>query len=823
MSRPDRGPFLSATAANGRLPIHLLAGCAFLLGGLESGAGIGPRHLAAAERADGPPTNADRLEPQVSVGLEGVYRTGFWTPLRVRGGNAETAWLWADDPDGSPVGAACMPARARPPRLDALDAPLVRPERVAGLVRFGRPRGRIGLSAEASAGMDSQILQSLDLPPPLAGDTPVVVVVGRLPSITRACQLLERSDGVRPVAVELPLSSLDGGPLDLDAADALIFCGTSLRADASGPPTVAATLIDTWVRRGGHLLLLAGRSAIPLEAWGTPLSEWLPGSTRPAAGGSGTGLAPLRRPVAIELFARAARPLAFPPTAPPQVPVFGETLFAAGTSEGRPVDRAFDGAILLHEGQNPTDLPLVTRRGHGLGTITWVGLDLDSAPFADWSGSESLLARLLADRFATTEQRGPFARAAAGDLSGQLRRAVDTFPETAPVPFGVVALLAIGHVAILYPVSWWIAGRLTTASRGWSEAAAWLLLPATVILFTGGSIAVDAYWMGSRPCFSGCGVVDIDVGAGQMRVTSFRGVWSPENGNCDVRAEAAPAVRALATGATAPAPLDAPERGPTFSAVVSWFADAGRSLGGADAPTAHPSLASHGYHYAPGLERLIDVPIAAASSRLFECRIDLDSGNVGRNLRPGLFEGRLDRDPQGTLRGSLVSRLPFPLEGCQLAYSGWVYTIGTLAAGGSFDPALARGPTSLSATLTRRTATGDRDLPVAYDPASRDLLRILEVAGFFAAAGGESYTGLPAGRLGRLDMSPLIEVNRAVLSGRGPAVAAWSIDGLPGGGAPTDSEPAQPGGLWRFVLPLGRPLAETAAGQAAPDRGRTLP
>lgn len=781
--------------------------------------------LAAAEPAADPPAAA-----AIEVGFGGVYKTGFWTPLRSNAGRADPRWLWADDPDDSPVGIAAIPAAeggapvqpgVAPARSDPSRSGPARsgPEGWRGTVRFGRPQGRVGLSADAS-GADTRVIE---LPPPLPGHAPLVVVAGKLRPIRRACQLLERPDGTRPTAVEVPLAGLDGDPLDLDAADALVVCGTSLASRGGRGRAQAVDVVDAWVRRGGHMLLLAGESAVALEACGPPLSAWLPGRTRATQADPTAGLAPLRRFAAVELFAKAARPLSFAPTQPPRVPVFRDPVFQAGEDGLWEDGDTFDGTILLHEGQNPTALPLVTRRAHGLGTITWVGLDLDAAPFADWSGSESFLARLLADRFAAPIRlERPVMPAAAGDLAGQLRRAVDTFPNVSPVPFGIVAILVIGHVAMLYPVSWWVACRLTASRWRGHEVAAWLLLPFLVALFSCGSMLAGGFWSGWKPTRSGCGVADVDVAGGQVRIMAFAGIWSPENGRCSVAPAASLEALAICGGESfrSGEPTTRPDESREFrppdsvapsSVVVSWFADAGRSLGGSDATTPHPSLAADRYHCVDGAERLVDVPIAAASSRLFEARIDRGAGGIARG-DAALFEGRLDREPQGTLRGRLVSHLPFPLERCQLAYSGWVYTLGTLASDGSFDPAETRGPTSLAASLTRRIAAGDHDAPVAYDRDARDPWRILEVAGFFAAAGSESYAGLPAGRLGRLDMSPLIEANRAVLSGEGPAVATWTIDGPvpPRALAPGVSPSGTARGLWRFVLPLGRSLGSSS-------------
>jgi hypothetical protein len=122
--------------------------------------------------------------------------------------------------------------------------------------------------------------------------------------------------------------------------------------------------------------------------------------------------------------------------------------------------------------------------------------------------------------------------------------------------------------------------------------------------------------------------------------------------------------------------------------------------------------------------------------------------------------------------------LPFPLDGCRLLHAGWLYDLGTLRPGERYDTESGRGPRSLASAVTRRGAIKDRDAAVRWDPVSTDVGRILEVAAFHAAAGGTGYTGLDAGRLSRLDMSPLLSVDRAVLVGfaaEGRRAATWRL------------------------------------------------
>jgi hypothetical protein len=136
-----------------------------------------------------------------------------------------------------------------------------------------------------------------------------------------------------------------------------------------------------------------------------------------------------------------------------------------------------------------------------------------------------------------------------------------------------------------------------------------------------------------------------------------------------------------------------------------------------------------------------------------------------------------------------------------LVHAGWLYDVGTLGPGARFEPGAGRGPRSLAGALTRRAAAKDRDVAERWDTSSTDVARILEVAGFHRAAGGSSYTSLEPGRLGRLDLSPVLGTGRAVLVGRGPAGTAWRVQAGDAHALPPVPA-AEQTSVWRFVLPL---------------------
>jgi hypothetical protein len=709
----------------------------------------------------------------VRVGFDGVYRTGAWTPLEVSFPASQTpagVAAWVEDPDGqfvrSPVAPVVTGADGRP------TARLV--------VRFGRPSARVVVE-EVAAGsappVDRKLLPITSLPPPLPAAEQVILVLGDLPAAERAARLLSRDDGSRPrvVAVDTARatagaggrSSLGHTARDYDGADAIIACG---RAILAAEPAVLAG-IDDWVLSGGQLVLCAGTTAVEIDAARGAAAGWLPGAV--------AKLVLLRRANALETFARASRPLDKSAAASLQVPIFRNA-------------QAISGTVEAFEGRGPGDIPLVVRRAHGFGTIVWVGIDLDRPPFRDWSGSDSLLVEMLRGRRAAREagragetERGAF------DLAAQLRQAIDQFPGVASIPFEVIAGLGLLYVLSLYPLDWWLAaGRLRTAATGRGRIG-WVSLPLLVTVASWCAWSAGQRWKGTQWRSSAAELVDFDLASGRMRAAAFAGLWSPMNDRLLVAAGPAPV---LAAAAAAP-------RGD-----VTWFAAGGGGIGGTDAAAAHPSLAADDYTYDGSPERLTGLPIAASSSRLFEAELD------GRGT--GLaVESTLEREGQGTLTGAVTNRLPFALRDCVLAHAGWLYEVGRLDPGESFAAGAGRGPRSLAGAITRRTVNKDRDVAVRWDLGERDPLRILEVAGFHAAAGGSSYTAVEPGRLARFDLSTLLPLDRAVLVGRGPSPVAWRWQAASGSELPS---PPADAALWRIVIPLRSTSVAAAPRAPAP-------
>jgi len=709
------------------------------------------------------PQGAEPTPIDVTAGCGGRWRVGSWTPMVVsalgRGLEAgQEVHVWAEDDDGQLVRSPPAVATRVGDRVEArMD------------VRFGRPTGRYRVDVAGAAGMPTTTEGRL-VDPILSTDH-LIIVYGDLPSVARAARLVDRDRGTTTVVVsDTPPHAVGSSPRGFDAADAVVVTGNA----AVRLPADVRLGIEAWVRGGGSLVLASGASAAEVGAMGPPTAAWLPGTFEK--------LVRLRRPGPIEAFARTAG--------------LGDRMPPDGVAAPR-FSGPTSGVVLVAMAEAGA-APVATRRAHGLGTITWLGLDLDAEPLRGWPGCDTLLAAALGGRSRGGLDQRPTEQGGMPDLAGQLHAALDTVPADPsgsgavpardgrppdarqtrrPVPFEVIAGLGLLYVLCLYPLDWWFVSK---QGRPW---IAWLTLPVLAAGFTAAAWGLKAHWGGSRDATARTAdVLDIDAETGRMRGASWLAVHSPDNDRFNVT--------------VAPA---ANEGNAAQAATVTWWGVAGRGFGGLDAAVPHPSLAAADYRYDDSLATLDEVPVAAAASRLFEAE-----WSGGRPLP--VVNSSLAVTTQATLSGGVSHHLPFALENCRLLHAGWLYDVGTLRPGDRYETATGRGPRSLASALTRRAAAKDREAGTPWNPTGTDVARIIEVAAFHGAAGGVSYTGLDAGRLGRLDLSPLLAVDRAVLVGTVAAGGPATRWGVAGAGGPVATTAAV-STLCRIVIPVAAEAA----------------
>jgi hypothetical protein len=94
------------------------------------------------------------------------------------------------------------------------------------------------------------------VPPALAADEQVLLVIGEFDAAERAARLMAREDGAQPrvISVADPRDLAAGArgmtARDLDGIDRLVMCGTALAAEPDDFARDVLESIDGWVRGG---------------------------------------------------------------------------------------------------------------------------------------------------------------------------------------------------------------------------------------------------------------------------------------------------------------------------------------------------------------------------------------------------------------------------------------------------------------------------------------------------------------------------------------------------------------------------------------------
>jgi len=700
-------------------------------------------------------TTASQLEiGQITAGVAGRQKVGHWLPFTVElhagsepvKGHVEIILL---DGDG-------VPSQVRAPQQDE-GISLAPGERK--IVRLYAKLGQLSSEVTVRFRSTDRVLAARRLRTaadgPLSGVLPssatlVVVVSGGTNERSSAARWLAGGN----VAHVSQLDSLPDAWWGYDSLDSLILTtGNEHLAGQFESSRAQLAAIDQWVRLGGRLVISVGRNAQSLLAAEQPLAALAPGRLE--------SMVPLRQSTALETYAETLDPVATETPFDVQVPKLVDVR----------------GRIESFSGTGRRDLPLVVRTPHGFGEIVFVAFDLDEAPLRAWKARPRLIEQLLRlPRASGVDEEGGKLGAVTtlgfDDLAGQLRGALDQFPGVEVVPFWLVALLVVLYIACIGPLDYFLVRRVLRRSE-----LSWLTFGLTVLLFSGGALALAYGLKGREVRVNQLDVVDFDLETNLTRGTTWLNVFSPRIEAYDFK-------------------LDVPRAGGNGSGTLfSWFGLTGgafggmdtgsRGVGGMDTASRSLPLFTVAYEYgAPG-NTMRGVPIAVWSSKSL-------IGRWWREESPGLEAKLAD---EGRLVGTLTSRLDVPLTHAVLIYGKWAYVLREVPAGRTLDLE-SIDPQTATTYLRHVTTVGDKQVDPPYDDASFDLPQIVEMMTAHELAGGRTYTGLSNQYLQFAELSSLVHGGRAVLLARVPT-AATRLEG-----APVAEDAAQSWTFYRFAIPV---------------------
>lgn len=531
-----------------------------------------------------------------------------------------------------------------------------------------------------------------------------------------------------PIHLKSP-AELPTDDLAYDAVAGLLLAGPEQVSESQ------ASAIDRWVRRGGRLYLSVGSP--PQEYRETPLFKMLPleMTAEPI---------PTRELTSLESYAgKTVRIL--PPGLRLMVPKIS-------AREGRVLAGGRGDVVLL-------------RTPHGFGQATLLGLDLTHAPLSAWDAGLGDLLRKMTDGEESNQPSAARGNRLGSigmtDMASQLAAGLEHFESVRRAsPWWVLGGL-IGVMLLIGPLDYWVTSRICKR-----PLATWISFPILLAACAAASAWAAGSGNGDRFQFNQLDIVDIDSASGAARSRHFVTLYSPEASSARVAIKP--------NWAAWSEPKSAISR-----RITSWTGLPEASFGGMyRSGSGILQFQQSDYQLEAAGDEAAGLPLAQWSTASLQTQAD--------GLGGELVESKLASSATGRLSGTIMHRLPGPLTDWFLTYAGRIYR---LPVGEKADSVIPLEPNTLwrveqpnvvqrelRGFLTRTRARevagkGNRvgsDLVLQqanYDPLRRDLKEILPALTFYAEIGGNAYTGLSNDALAEQDLTPLLNLDRAILFG----------------------------------------------------------
>ena len=730
---------------------------------------------------------------EISVGFNGQYKTGAWTPVRVRVANAPPRHstqlvLTTTDDEG-------IPCRFESYASDQPHLAANGHQTFVGYVCFGRRPAKLDVKLT----IDEQSLTSSWHPARedfVASTQQWILMIGgdfsdgvRHKSLANAARLLDRPRGreVRVVHLTDP-TQLPAEWYGMAGFDLVVVSGSQLDVWGGIRPEQWRAL-EEWTKLGGQLMLCVGDQAEVLLTDESPAAVFLPGEV--------TERVVIPNTTRLEEFAGAADRL--------------DVILQSGrwpdswrTSTGQgglPIAwmRQPAGRIIAAESFGGETVPLVVRNLHGLGHAIFVAFDLDSEPLKQWSGYNKLMLQLL--RLSVDQRSGEQVESTGGrvshlgfsDISGQLRTALQQFPGVRLVPFAWIGVLAALYVVLIGPVDYFFLRKLPEKMH-WT----WFSFPITALAVCGLSLLLVHHWKGTTPRLNQVDLIDWDAASGVVRGTNWTHFFSPVAKAFDCQIRFDDSLGKLSESA---------------QTLTIWDGLPGQSFGGMDVSS---PLQSHNHPYAVRFHDALPAedPGSRLDVQIDGLRLPIASSRAIRadwwTLAAPAVRSELSQQADTYLSGTIANPFDFDLRDCALLYDRWYYKLGLVEANAAITIDSMTTPSSLKSQLIGRVVQEDSHTIVPWQQTSLNVPRIMEMIMFQRAAGGRSYTGLEHRHHRNRDFTEQLAAGRAVLVGRVQRpLTALNTDEFPADGA-------QNWAYCRLVLPVS-PYAVQATADGAAD------
>ncbi len=665
---------------------------------------------------------------RVVVGIDGHYRVGCWTAVRVAEGqhdDLQQSVIETRDGDGVRV------AYEQAGSLASGDWGYVVPGTEAAPLIIHGPSGIVASTRFPVLGSPSRGASMVPL------EMPWIVAIGDPLGVNEigANALLGR-DALMAVSMPESAAGFPDSMLGYEGVDILMIGGSSRDLLQQFNAQQRAAIVQ-WVRGGGRVFLTLGQRGPELLQAAPWLLQLLP---MEAEAMTTTTL----DPSAIETFTSSQTPLR---------PFVGVVL---PKQQGR--------SLIVGRTTRRVTLPIAMQYTAGFGEVTVVAADLDDELFANWPERLDLITRLtgsiLIPRQADTSV---MSRAVAyDDLAGQMRVTLDQFPIKRSFAFSVVSLILMGLIAAIGPLDYLLVNRLLGRPLlGWLSVPLVAIGLSGVLILQSAPVVADSD-AAERDDSHGlrCNrleFVDIDATSGLGRGFSTSHLYTHPANLIDVDVTSTPSLESISGSMDWLLTTQFGYPGASFGGIQIAIEDA--RLPTYRVSTERESTAQGGEMIYGALRK---VPLAPRSSKSLATRFRFSPQFP--DMRP-----MARRSGSQLLQGELINPLPVDLLDGMLVYRNWVYLLPTrLPAGARIGAVENLRQKNFRWQLSRQKSLEENVTETEkWDPAMKDSLsRVAEMLMFHDAVGGSRYTSLKDDPLSFLDLTGTLTEDRCMLVAR---------------------------------------------------------
>lgn len=678
------------------------------------------------------------------AGIQGHYRAGQWTAIRLKTAAGESTFS-----DAIPV-----------EQLDELVIETVDGD--GAVVTYQQPNlsddSPFALAIPGSEAAPiiirsgDQILARTRLPElgvPANGASmiplgmPWVMVFGDALSIDTVGlnELLNRDASVAVTRIKDPTAVPDHA-LALNGIDLLVVNAAGIPILKELSPS-QRTALAQWVQNGGEVLLTLGEQAEALLQTADWLAELLPSAVATA---ETTRL----DPSGLETFTSSQTRL--PPFEGLQLP---KTFGRDGAGE----------MLITGRTSRRVSLPFAVRYVSGFGRITVLAADLESPEFAEWPERMDLVMLLIGDslRHADEDNVSESIRLSGfADLAGQTRATLDRFELKRPFSFAVLAVIIGLLIALVGPLDYLLMRKFN--QRAW---IGWLTFPVVSVALSVG------LWMAAQPKLSerdatsdapdtapsvvddallrtnSIEFVDIDAESGFGRLFRWAFVYSHPSNRVRVATRTTPETNSVADQ--------------FHHQMLAPFGTPSLSMGGIQIESSGEScrvLLNQNDPSSPLSSQIVGMHLAPRSSKSIALETQFSTDMQEQKLQR--------RRGSELLNGKLVNTLPVDLLDGMLIYQNWVYLLPTrFPSGSQIDEVDSLRQKNFRWQLSRQRALESNSEGESWDvTVVNQPRRLAEMLMFHEAVGGPRYTVLRNEVLGHLDFTSLLTADRCILVGR---------------------------------------------------------